>query len=111
MTAIDSISFALAVALAAGCATTERVAPPTDDGDRLPSTPASLLLDGLPDNDALPITVKADRVFPARFDLLDTQSPVRDQGARGTCVKFAIAALVEHLHPAFAHRAPRAPQQ
>jgi C1A family cysteine protease len=40
---------------------------------------------------------KEDDALPVRFDLLATQSPVRDQGSRGTCVAHAIVALAEHF--------------
>ncbi|MBW2734632.1 MAG: proprotein convertase P-domain-containing protein [Deltaproteobacteria bacterium] len=58
----------------------------------------SSVLDGLPTNDQLPVDIKADVMVPERFDLIQTQTPVLDQGSRGTCVKFAALALMQHLH-------------
>ncbi len=39
-----------------------------------------------------------DDAAPRKFDLLKTQTPVRDQGHRGTCVAFASIALVEAMY-------------
>jgi hypothetical protein len=38
-----------------------------------------------------------DEVTPSQFDLLKYQTPVKNQGKRGTCVAFASAAQVETL--------------
>lgn len=56
------------------------------------------LMEGVPPQDALPDESKADEVYPRRFDLLDTQTPVRDQGERGTCTAFTAVALMESIY-------------
>ncbi len=56
------------------------------------------LLEGAPKNSELRDEPKADQVFPAQFDLMATQSPVRDQGYRGVCSIFSTVALMEHLY-------------
>ena len=37
-------------------------------------------------------------MLPAHFDLVATQSPIRNQGHRGVCSIFATTALMEHLY-------------
>ncbi|MBK9294637.1 MAG: C1 family peptidase [Oligoflexia bacterium] len=39
-----------------------------------------------------------DGEIPAKFDLIQFQTPVKDQGDRGSCVAFASVALVESLY-------------
>ncbi len=56
------------------------------------------LTEGVPDNATLPEEGKADERLPARFDLLAIQSPVRNQGGRGTCTIFSTTALMESLY-------------
>jgi subtilisin-like proprotein convertase family protein/C1A family cysteine protease len=56
------------------------------------------LLGGTPTNDELPADGKFDAVYPAKFDLKATQSPVRNQASRGVCSIFATIALMEHLY-------------
>lgn len=56
------------------------------------------LMDGAPSNDTLAEENKADERLPARFDLLAIQSPVRNQGRRGTCTIFSTTALMESLY-------------
>ena len=58
----------------------------------------SALMDGAPSNDTLAEEGKADERLPARFDLLSIQSPVRNQGRRGTCTIFSTTALMESLY-------------
>ena len=58
----------------------------------------SSLMDGAPSNDTLAEESKADERLPARFDLLAIQSPVRNQGRRGTCTIFSTTALMESLY-------------
>ena len=56
------------------------------------------LLTGAPDNTKLPDEAKADAVFPAKFDVVGTQSPVKSQGSRGVCSIFSTLGLMEHLY-------------
>ena len=51
-----------------------------------------------PDPKTLPDELKADQDFPAQFDLVDLQSPVKSQGRRGVCSIFSTVALMEHLY-------------
>jgi subtilisin-like proprotein convertase family protein len=64
-----------------------------------PLSPASRLLAGVP-----PAPPSSGRrpldVLPPKLDLLSTQSPVKDQGARGVCSYFATVALMEQLYRA-----------
>ncbi|MBK8172631.1 MAG: proprotein convertase P-domain-containing protein [Sandaracinaceae bacterium] len=53
---------------------------------------------GAPTNAELPADDKTDLVFPARFDLVADQSPVRNQGQRGVCAMFSTASLVESMY-------------
>jgi hypothetical protein len=53
---------------------------------------------GAPDNATLPEEGKADATYPARFSLVESQSPVQSQGSRGVCSIFATVALMEHLY-------------
>ncbi len=51
------------------------------------------------DESALPSEIgKADVTLPRSFDVLATQSPVRDQGRRGTCASFVAVAMAEHTY-------------
>lgn len=89
-------SSALGSALA-GCAQT----PAGDDPltfDEAPVSNLSAITEGVPSNDTLPEENKADERLPARFDLLSVQSPVRNQGRRGTCTIFSTTALMESLY-------------
>ena len=56
------------------------------------------LLADAPDPKTLPDELKSDQDFPARFDLVDLQSPVKSQGSRGVCSIFSTVALMEHLY-------------
>ena len=58
----------------------------------------STLVDGAIDNEELPDEAKADEIFPSSFDLMDVQSPVRNQGRRGVCSIFSTLGLVESLY-------------
>lgn len=51
-----------------------------------------------PDPKTLPDELKADEVFPAQFDIVELQSPVKSQGSRGVCSIFSTIALMEHLY-------------
>ncbi len=53
---------------------------------------------GAPSNDVLPDEGKADEVLPAQFDLVMTQSPIRNQASRGVCSIFGTIAYMEHLY-------------
>lgn len=63
-----------------------------------PLSDPSALRSGAPGNDDLPAEGKADEVLPRRYDLVMTQSPVRNQGSRGVCSIFGTIALMEHLY-------------
>lgn len=65
-----------------------------------PLSPLASLQDGVPDPATLPEEGKADEVLPPRLDLFDIQTPVRNQGRRGTCTIFATTALMESLYMA-----------
>jgi hypothetical protein len=54
--------------------------------------------EGAPGNDSLPDEPKADQVFPAQFDVVEFQSPVKSQGSRGVCSIFSTVALMESLY-------------
>ena len=56
------------------------------------------LLSDAPDQSKLGDEPKADGVMPAKFDLVEFQSPVRSQGRRGVCSIFSTVALMEHLY-------------
>ena len=64
-----------------------------------PLANANELLEGAPKADELDrLHPKADGTMPAQFDLVAYQTPVRDQGRRGTCSIFSTLALMEHLY-------------
>src|SRR4051812_39524376 len=71
-----------------------------DSDDDLPTfATREAVFKGAPDNKSIRRTDKADDVLPARSDeLLKFQSPVRNQGQRGTCTIFSSTALMEHLY-------------
>lgn len=83
-----------------GCASDDAsTAPPeTFDDDLFPIEDANTVRMGAPDNAMLPFEGKADEVLPARFDLVNTQSPVKSQGRRGVCSIFGTVAYMEHLY-------------
>jgi subtilisin-like proprotein convertase family protein/C1A family cysteine protease len=56
------------------------------------------LLAGAPDPSKLPDEPKSDATYPAKFDLVALQSPVRNQASRGVCSIFSTVALMEHLY-------------
>jgi hypothetical protein len=54
---------------------------------------------GAPDNASLPvIDLKADQIAAKYTDLVQLQSPVRNQARRGVCTIFSTTALMEHLY-------------
>jgi subtilisin-like proprotein convertase family protein len=69
--------------------------PPQDD---FPLTDPDALRAGAPGNDSLPSENKSDQVLPRQFDLVASQSPVRNQAGRGVCSIFATIGLMEHLY-------------
>lgn len=78
------------------------------DGDEGPLAPEEEMLAplserdplwaGAPEASQLPEEGKADAVYPRQFDLVQWQSPVRNQARRGVCSIFATVALMEHLY-------------
>lgn len=56
------------------------------------------LLADAPDQSKLPDEPKADGVMPKTFDLVELQSPVRNQRSRGVCSIFSTVGLMEHLY-------------
>lgn len=68
------------------------------EGDTRPLAPLEDLLGDAPPNSSLQVHDKGDVVRPPRFDLVAKQSPVKDQGQRGTCTIFATTALMEGLY-------------
>ncbi|MFT6396325.1 MAG: subtilisin-like proprotein convertase family protein [Bradymonadia bacterium] len=96
-------AFASLALLALGCG--EATTPDAPNTDNEPVDPAdqplsdlSAIFEGAPANDSIPEDGKFDAVYPAQFDLIDTQSPIRSQGRRGTCSIFATVALMEQLY-------------
>lgn len=74
-----------------------------DKGDGISEEEAGLddlavLMDGAPDSSKLPDEPKSDAIYPAKFDLVALQSPVRNQASRGVCSIFSTVALMEHLY-------------
>lgn len=69
--------------------------------DLPPLMDASTLLpsdDGYAQADKTDFDGKFDITVPASFDLLETQSPVRNQRSRGVCSIFSTIGLMEHLY-------------
>ncbi len=56
------------------------------------------LLAGAPHKDSLVTIGKEKSDYPTRFDLADSQSPVRNQGQRPLGAVFAVVGLMEHLY-------------
>lgn len=79
-----------------GCATTPDDAPMTFE--EAPVSELAPLLEGVPPTAELPDESKADEIYPTEFDLMETQTPVRNQGSRGVCSIFATNALMESLY-------------
>lgn len=92
-----SLALASALALAGqGCAGSSDEPPLTFE--EAPVSDLASLVDGVPPDAELPDESKADEVYPRRFDLMEYQTPVRNQGRRGVCSIFATAALMESLY-------------
>jgi C1A family cysteine protease len=56
------------------------------------------LMEGAPANSTLPDDNKADAIYPAKYDVVADQSPVKSQGSRGVCSIFSTTALMESLY-------------
>lgn len=81
-----------------GCAVEASGAPPADDGELPALSGLDPVLEGAPPNAMLPEEGKADAVYPATFDLVADQSPIRNQQRRGVCSIFSTVALMENLY-------------
>jgi subtilisin-like proprotein convertase family protein len=84
------------IATLGGC--TLEMPPEGDDEQAL--SDLGTILDGAPEDRGMSLAfdAKADETIPATFDLMDYQSPVRNQGSRGTCTIFATIGLMESLY-------------
>jgi C1A family cysteine protease len=73
---------------------------PADDADYSPPlSKYEHVFHGVPANGSLPDIGKADATYPAKStELLQYQSPVKDQQRRGVCTIFTTTALMEHLY-------------
>ncbi len=94
-----SLFIMLALVLGTGCEESKKgpiTANPHDS--EAPLSDEASLFAGAPSNSELPEDGKFDATYPATFDLIDTQSPVKSQGSRGVCSIFAAVALMEHLY-------------
>jgi len=89
---------AISVASMAGCDETAGTVEPGLSESNAPLTDLDALLEGAPDRDKLPDEPKSDQTFPATFDLVELQSPIRNQASRGVCSIFSTVALMEHLY-------------
>jgi C1A family cysteine protease len=88
----------LLATLLAGCAQPSDGLPTAPPDDLPPLGKTDEVFHGAPANGDLPSYAKADDVYPAKFDLLATQSPVKNQNRRGVCTIFTTTALMEHLY-------------
>src|SRR5690606_24567773 len=72
---------------------------PVDDSEQ-PLSDLDAMLEGAPADRGMSLAfdAKADETLPPRFDLMEYESPVRNQGSRGTCTIFATVALMENLY-------------
>ncbi len=86
----------LAVLVLANCA----APPPEDDAIFAPGLAKyEHVFHGSPDNGSLPDIGKADATYPVKStELLQWQSPVKDQNERGICTIFTTTGLMEHLY-------------
>ncbi len=68
--------------------------------DDQPLSDLDAIMEGAPADRgmSIPFDAKADETLPAQFDLMEYQTPIRDQGHRGTCTVFATTALMESLY-------------
>lgn len=88
-------AFLLAALTTTGCA-----GPTVSESLEAPAlSETEQLLDGVPSAASLPeADSKADEVLPANFDLLATQTGVRNQGQRPICSVFAFVAMMESIY-------------
>ena len=88
------IRHALAAASLAACAAPTDVQPFSP-----PLAKYEHVFHGVPQNGTLPELGKADGTIPTKStDLLQYQSPIKDQGERGVCTIFTTTGLMEHLY-------------
>lgn len=87
----------LSLALFVSCASEDQVQANVENYEE-PISDLKTLLSDKPAGNSLPDELKADQVFPKQFDLMDTQSTVKNQGSRGVCSIFSTVALMEHLY-------------
>jgi C1A family cysteine protease len=72
---------------------------PNEADDSPPLSSYEHVFRGAPANGSLPDIGKADATYPAKStDLLQYQSPVKDQQRRGVCTIFTTTGLMEHLY-------------
>lgn len=88
----------VAFASLAACSDADSTVVVSDGDTEYPPLAGGELLEGAPNAADLPPAGKADAVYPRQFDLLSTQTPVKNQGSRGTCSFFSTVALAEHIH-------------
>jgi C1A family cysteine protease len=87
-----------ASALLVGCAGSAQNGPNVGEEDS-PLSSYDSVFHGAPANDSLPlIDFKADQIAATNTELLQWQSPVRNQAHRGVCTIFSSTALMEHLY-------------
>jgi C1A family cysteine protease len=82
--------------LLGACAASEAPATPPDALPPLGKT--AEVFGNAPPNASIPTAGKADAIYPAKFDLMSVQSPVKDQDRRGVCTIFTTTGLMENLY-------------
>ena len=83
-----------------GCTHPAQHASLDDVGENdMPLSSHDSIFSGAPANDSLPVMdLKADELATKSTELLQSQSPVRNQMRRGVCTIFSTTALMEHLY-------------
>jgi C1A family cysteine protease len=82
-----------------GCAGSAQTATDNVGVDEMPLSSYDSVFKGAPSNASLPdIDFKADTAAAKNTELLQWQSPVRNQARRGVCTIFSTTALMEHLY-------------